>query len=523
MKILIVDDVPEFRIELRNEMEKELSHEPLEILEAKNGIEAIHVMGNHHDIDVVILDQEMGPQELSGLACIRNMPTQTHRPRLMILTGHPNDITAKDVLEARRPVDFFLIKNVPFKLICHAALMMAKGRQNTFSYSDEDIFGRLFCQEIDQKCLYLSQELDGDPKSLVSLIQSCARTFWVSHERSSEDLFEFVMSFNEAASLVANMPDKFTDLLKKFPDVERALYKIPEYRDHLIHQIQVFLLGFCILSEIKETMSDNDEAYNLLGLRDVSWIQKWFLTSGFHDIGYPFEKMNKWLDSFFKDMLIQDDSTGELGNVPCIFNWGAIFGCGEHLKHFNMLVEKICEVFQTDDNQKNIILRELAQRIVVCPDHAVLSALIILNFISSEEAIDAAVAVCLHDIEVAGMIRDKLERPLSFQEAPLACLLAFCDTAQEWGRLKPIGMPQIASAFGSPRFQALRNDNGTIFLELIYPKEFSKEMQDAWEQKIHKDVLLSVQKCWNANGMFHITYYCSNKQGQSVRLGTLEI
>jgi DNA-binding NarL/FixJ family response regulator len=521
MKILIVDDSKKFRSELRSEMKKELSHESLEILEASNVSEAINKMEDNQDIDVIILDYDLGGL-YSGLDFMKDR-TWASRPRIMIVTAFPKEISAEDVLDVYYPVDFFLIKEVPFKLICHAALMMAKGRQSTFHYTDEDIFGQMFCREIDQKCLNLAEKLDGNPKNLVNLIQSCARTFWISHGRSTEDLFQYVVSFNEAASLVTNMPDKFVNLLKKFPDVERALYKIPEYRDHLIHQMQVFLLGFCILSEIKETMTDNIGVLDLLRLHDASWIQKWFLTSGFHDIGYPFEKMNNWLDSFFKDMLIQDTSNIELGNVPCIFNWGAIFSWGEHLKHFNMLFEKICEVFQADNHQKNIIRREMARRIVVSPDHALVSALVILNLIESEAALDAAVAVCLHDIEVAGMIRDILARPLSFREAPLACLLAFCDTAQEWGRLKPIGMPQITSTFGSPRFLSLRCENNTILLDLKYPKAFSRDLQNAWEQYIHKDVLFRVQQCWNAERMFHITYYFTDNQGRSVRLGTLEI
>lgn len=520
MKLLIVDDDPKFTKALHKEMERELSHEPLEILEANNVGEAINRMEDNEDIDVIILDYELKP--FTGLDFIENM-TWAIRPRIMIVTAYPQKIRAEDVLGTRYPVDFFLIKDIPFKLICHAALMMAKGRQSTSHYTDEDIFGEMFCQEIDQKCLNLAETLEGSPKNLVNLIQSCARTFWISRGRSTEDLFQYVVSFNEAASLIANMPNNFTNLLKKFPDVERALYKIPEYRDHLIHQMQVFLLGFCVLSEMKETMPDDLEAFHLLGLSDVSWIQKWFGASGFHDIGYPFEKMNKWLDSFFKDMLIKDDSNVELVNVPCVFNWGAIFSLGEHLNHFNVLVEKICEIFQADNNQKNSIRQELARRVVVTPDHAVLSALIILNLIDSEAAIDAAVAVCLHDIEVAGMIRNILERPLSFREAPLACLLAFCDTAQEWGRVKPIGLPRITSTFGSPRFRSLRCENNMILLDLKYPKAFSRDLQNAWEQLIHKEILFRVQQTWNADRMFHITYYFSDNQGKSVRLGTFEI
>ena len=96
-----------------------------------------------------------------------------------------------------------------------------------------------------------------------------------------------------------------------------------------------------------------------------------------------------------------------------------------------------------DDDLRFLVLQEITEN----KNHALLSALTLLNMILgdaarfgegylekafSTEVYPAALAIALHDKEVL----DKLpkNKNVAFESMPLALLLIYCDTAQEFGR-----------------------------------------------------------------------------------------
>ena len=77
-----------------------------------------------------------------------------------------------------------------------------------------------------------------------------------------------------------------------YKEFEKVLFKDPRYRDHFIHQFQVFLSGLPIFEKYYDSIHDTYK--EVLGNKikiDFSWL----LAATFHDIGYLVQQFDKWL------------------------------------------------------------------------------------------------------------------------------------------------------------------------------------------------------------------------------------
>lgn len=89
------------------------------------------------------------------------------------------------------------------------------------------------------------------------------------------------------------------------------------------------------------------------------------------------------------------------------------------------------------------------QQISTLGDHAILSALLLKkeckkndqNLITQAEIDECAISIALHNLQKTYLYKTKSDHPakrigvLDINKFPLAYLLSYCDTAQEWGRL----------------------------------------------------------------------------------------
>ena len=75
-------------------------------------------------------------------------------------------------------------------------------------------------------------------------------------------------------------------LYSEYARFQQLLARRSEYRDHLVHSVQVFLLGHRILFALKKT--------------DQRWLMKWGLTSLMHDFGLPLEKASDVITLMFQ-------------------------------------------------------------------------------------------------------------------------------------------------------------------------------------------------------------------------------
>jgi hypothetical protein len=164
----------------------------------------------------------------------------------------------------------------------------------------------------------------------------------------------------------------------------------------------------------------------------------WFLTAFYHDYAYILEKLDTELELFFQHLL------GYSFKVK--FDWEKL------LTDESNFSKHICDLLKFFSSKKGTntdqLLKNYLNAIIGSHDHGVLSALLLIH--SSEkipnrnfkECLYAAFAISVHNYKVyiglkegEGANREKLYG-ITFETFPIAFLLAFCDTAQSFGRLE---------------------------------------------------------------------------------------
>lgn len=98
--ILVVDDDGDFRAEFRALLDG------YEIVEARDGEEALRVLGGPHEIDLVVLDVVLPGRR--GTEVLREMKRRSPEMGIVILTGHGSKDVAVEALKGR--ADEFLEK-----------------------------------------------------------------------------------------------------------------------------------------------------------------------------------------------------------------------------------------------------------------------------------------------------------------------------------------------------------------------------------------------------------------------------
>lgn len=240
--------------------------------------------------------------------------------------------------------------------------------------------------------------------------------------------------------------------LKAYKDFEPLLKTIPGYRDHMVHPFQVFLMGSIIIDRFYEkfrtayeTRLQNSE----YGDMDFAWM----LCSTFHDFCYPIQMYELVNQQLFKKFL----QVEETYMLPRLQTERILLQKGQ-LKFLDQLTSLFCHCLNEQGNQtwtfdseckiddgfRSMLLKEIAEN----KNHAPLSALTLLNMISSEKEVyarpdyiqktfstaifPAGLAIALHDMDILKSLPHN--QSLLFKTMPIAFLLVYCDTAQDFGR-----------------------------------------------------------------------------------------
>lgn len=249
-----------------------------------------------------------------------------------------------------------------------------------------------------------------------------------------------------------------------YEDFENILKLDREYRDHFLHQFQVFLLGTIILDGIfHEFQESYRKPFAKLGKKSV--FKSWLIASTFHDFAYPLERYVKWNDELFDRLL-------NIKKSPTIIGFEKITTEKNFLEYLDQ-IDNLLSCYKTSGNNwcckkphttNEDLRRFLLDKIVFERNHGVLSSLALLKKSESENILDeilsteiypAAVAIAIHDEGIWQPFRGKKPswrdescewekefsksnymKHLDFSNQPLSFLLIFCDTAQEFGRPK---------------------------------------------------------------------------------------
>jgi hypothetical protein len=259
---------------------------------------------------------------------------------------------------------------------------------------------------------------------------------------------------------------------------------------------------------------------------DRNGMKMWFMASVFHDIGYPFEKMSRWLNSFVEGTL---RSPGDIERdkvlIPIEFHWGALLGKRFHAYHLERIAKKVCQIYERDTPEVLAeMLSEFTSFVVDKPDHGLYSSLIVQNFLryrmADYEVDRVSTAIALHNDEVSKIVK-LIIGPLDFEKDPLSFLLAFCDLAQDWGRTRPIGVSKSGySKFGYPIYVAAQlfdSTNNTIRVILRYERPFSLAEKQDWRANIYGKYIEPARDYWRvSSGGHRVLNFCIEYQTTSI-------
>lgn len=244
-------------------------------------------------------------------------------------------------------------------------------------------------------------------------------------------------------------------LLHVFAEGEEKREKI--YRDHYIHQFQVFLLGIYIIDKFYDTFSKK------LKKPEISWL----IAASFHDIAYPVQLYNDWCEKFFKKVFNIDKSPGTL-ELKSNFVDQSFLSC------MGYLIDSLCMFHLNKElksnwlGEENDLIQFFYKEITTAKNHGILSSISLLKMISPLDRKDkgriekkiektlkmtfqdalqkifvrSVLAITLHEKEIWSVLKEGRKKDklpvilpcLKFENDPLSFLLIFCDSVQDWGR-----------------------------------------------------------------------------------------
>lgn len=209
--------------------------------------------------------------------------------------------------------------------------------------------------------------------------------------------------YDIAETCISNIWEKYLGL--KYPKIQRRIENILQrnelYREHFVHQFQVFLIGAYILDKLyPEINQDFEDKYK------CKIENSWLLASTFHDFNYGLQNFDVWLLEFFKDTLrIENRQTKDKINV---LNLDAAIIRESLFEKVEIIVNRI--IRENDAADKKKIIDFFYEKTVTDRNHGVLSAVSLLKLfdesdkenrkINDKGVIEAALAISCHDEDI---------------------------------------------------------------------------------------------------------------------------
>jgi len=308
----------------------------------------------------------------------------------------------------------------------------------------------------------------------------------ISKHLSKKDKNDFDFCTNTVNKLWS---EYFNDEI--YPEEHRKLEPLltelyPKYRDHYIHQFQVFLLGALII----DILMRNEKIKSKNDFLSKSWL----LAASFHDFAYPIQKYDDYISHFFKQSLSIEEPLSflELKNNYTEYSFSS------HVEHILCSISKCFNdkdfKGETGTNNFNKIRQFFYHEITKNKNHGLMGSLGLLK--KFEDKIDfvhillpAAVAIALHDDEIwqpfhgleanNGGKEEEEEcitcvrkigplGKLDFGAYPLVFLLILCDNIQDWGRHYKDKKWEKPTQEADTRLRNLFFDSGKLIIQLFF-------------------------------------------------------
>lgn len=271
----------------------------------------------------------------------------------------------------------------------------------------------------------------------------------------------------------------FVDLLDALRSYEEnSSVLLDKQRDHLVHSVNVFVLGLSIYAKngyFRNIFTDArvtaDPYDGVLASPAAEFLYRWGLASLLHDIGYPIEIIHNQFSKFISFISQADGKTGADPFLDYL-NFSALDSIGEvlyksiftkrftsslpegvnpdplkptHLIAYNLHTALGVPFAAVRDSVTNFLKTMQKHGFV---DHGYYSAIILLKWygyliqrsglpadILYHPVLDSAGAVFLHNFFRRGLMKPPFSLgTLDASKHPIGFLLILCDELQEWNR-----------------------------------------------------------------------------------------
>jgi len=232
------------------------------------------------------------------------------------------------------------------------------------------------------------------------------------HLDKKEDEYDFTKKcFGELWKLLWKDYPQVKDI-KGYPlilqEFEHFLQQFSKrYREHFVHQFQVFLMGTVIFDKVR------DICFSGLEKKEVKKIiQNWLLASSIHDLTYPLQEYDKWSSEFFKKQLSIDEPLSflELSNI---------YVEKKFANRVEYIISQLKESWNISPGQENKIYNAIRNfiyyEIVNKKNHGMMSASYLLKTLENQDQdiinnfLPAASAMALHDDEMWQILSNQID------------------------------------------------------------------------------------------------------------------
>ena len=298
-------------------------------------------------------------------------------------------------------------------------------------------------------------------------------------------------------------------------------------RDHFVHSVNVFVLGFCIyeknekfrkaFAEVNRELPDSSYGD---WCAESSFFIRWGTASLIHDVGYPVQIISNTLKAYL-DLIAGGAETGKKVKVELAFEdfeslnaLDEIVPMPEFAKSFiehypnhvyinitkptDLMAHRIHETLGIDIKAVAKDIPDYIKRggKICMIDHGVYSSLVVLKWYAAAiqklgadgyslffPVLDSATAILLHNYySVYGLQGAPFNLgPMSAYQNPTAYLLILCDSLQEWNRAS-YGVSNQTKVY--PSEASLDLDDG---LSIILKSETGK-LSEEYLGDVEKDV-----------------------------------
>ena len=232
-----------------------------------------------------------------------------------------------------------------------------------------------------------------------------------------DDLMELASGYRQKSGDDYDIAEKYVTTLWKnylgldYPNIQRRVENIlqrdEKYREHFVHQFQVFLIGAYILDTMYSGIASKfKEKYDC----DIETV--WLAASTFHDFNYGLQNFDTWLVQFFEDTLrIKSKQTKE--NLNLLNLDAAMIREALYDKLTKIVNQLNCKL---EDDEREKVFLFFYEKAVRDRNHGVLSAISLLklyddndqenessqesNIIGDKGILQAALAIGCHDEDI---------------------------------------------------------------------------------------------------------------------------